>query len=442
MIDGRHSEALVDRATAAFANRVGVVPVWRWFVPGRIEIAGKHTDYAGGHSLVAAIPRGFAVIASPRTDAIVRVYDARLHEDTTIDHSTRRPAPDGWARYIDVVVRRLARDFPGAELGSDIVIASDLPTAAGLSSSSALVVGIGTALIARGRLEARDEWRRAIQSKTDLAGYLGAVENGLAFSAMPGAEGVGTHGGSEDHTAILCGRADTVSAYSYVPVRHVTDAPMPADWVFVVATSGVEAHKAAGARDRYNRASLATQALADVWRRGGGAGQTLAKILETPDAETELRQRLARVPHPDFTVKELSIRLDHFVREDARVLQCADAFLRADVARIGDLARASHDEADRLLDNQIPETRALAALAYDAGAFASSAFGAGFGGSVWALAPASDGDAIAMRWLAAYRSKFPSRTTAETFVTRPSSGVTRLDEPFDSLRSLRAGAER
>ena len=403
---------------------------WRWFVPGRIEIAGKHTDYAGGHSLVAAIPRGFVVAASAQPGAIVRVHDARLGERVAIDHRTPEgAAPDGWARYIDVVVRRLARDFPGADLGTEITIASDLPTAAGLSSSSALVVGISTALIARGRLDERDEWRRAIHSKTDLAGYLGAVENGLSFSTMPGATGVGTHGGSEDHTAILCCRADTVSAYSYMPVRHVTDAPMPAEWAFVVATSGVEAHKAAGARDKYNRASLATQALVEVWRRGGGAaGQTLAQILGTAGAAEELRSRIARLRHPDFAATELTTRLDHFAREDARVLPFAEAFRRADVDGIAALARVSHDEADRLLDNQIPETRALASLAYESGAFAASAFGAGFGGSVWALAPAAAAEAVAQRWSAAYRRRFPARGAAQTFVTRPGPGVTELAE--------------
>ena len=402
----------------------------RWFVPGRIEVAGKHTDYAGGRSLVAAIPRGFTVAASPRRDTWIRVHDARLHEDAAIDYAaTSETSREGWPRYLDVVVRRLARDFPGSELGADIEIASDLPTAAGLSSSSALVVGLSTALIALARLDRRDDWRQAIHSKTDLAGYLGAVENGLAFSSMPGAAGVGTHGGSEDHTAILCGRAETVSVYSYVPVRHVTDAPMPAEWAFVVAASGVEAHKAAGARDRYNRASLATQALVDVWRRGGGAaGQTLAQILKTAGAAEELQSRIGRLPHPDFTATELTIRLEHFAREDARVLEFADAFRRADVEGVGALARASHDDADRLLDNQIPETRALASLAYDAGAFAASAFGAGFGGSVWGLAPRRHADEVAARWLAAYRDRFPMRTTAEAFVTRPGPSVTDLDE--------------
>jgi galactokinase len=41
-------------------------PLWRRFTPGRIEIFGKHTDYAGGHSLLAAVPRGIALVARPR----------------------------------------------------------------------------------------------------------------------------------------------------------------------------------------------------------------------------------------------------------------------------------------------------------------------------------------------------------------------------------------
>src|SRR6266545_1519511 len=50
----------------------------RWFVPGRIEVFGKHTDYAGGRSLLCAVERGFCVSAWPRPDRIVRISDARL----------------------------------------------------------------------------------------------------------------------------------------------------------------------------------------------------------------------------------------------------------------------------------------------------------------------------------------------------------------------------
>ena len=63
--------------------------------------------------------------------------------------------------------------------------------------------------IAAGCIE-RPEWTRAIGTPLDLAGYLGAVENGLTFGSLAGTSGVGTHGGSEDHTAILTCRAGRV----------------------------------------------------------------------------------------------------------------------------------------------------------------------------------------------------------------------------------------
>ena len=47
----------------------------RWFVPGRIEVLGKHTDYAGGRSLLCTAERGFCVGAIPRADSLVRIHD-------------------------------------------------------------------------------------------------------------------------------------------------------------------------------------------------------------------------------------------------------------------------------------------------------------------------------------------------------------------------------
>ena len=55
-----------------------------FFVPGRIEVLGKHTDYAGGRSLLCAVERGFAVLATPRDDAVVRAVDAQRHETRVV----------------------------------------------------------------------------------------------------------------------------------------------------------------------------------------------------------------------------------------------------------------------------------------------------------------------------------------------------------------------
>src|SRR5690348_4098752 len=58
--------------------------VHAWWVPGRLEVFGTHTDYAGGRTLVCAIPRGFAVVARHRGDGVVRVIDARRTQDVEL----------------------------------------------------------------------------------------------------------------------------------------------------------------------------------------------------------------------------------------------------------------------------------------------------------------------------------------------------------------------
>ncbi|MCQ8207142.1 galactokinase family protein, partial [Cutibacterium acnes subsp. acnes] len=48
----------------------------RWFVPGRIEVLGKHTDYAGGSTLVAAVDRGVTISIEPGDSGIAVSTDA------------------------------------------------------------------------------------------------------------------------------------------------------------------------------------------------------------------------------------------------------------------------------------------------------------------------------------------------------------------------------
>src|SRR5919197_5316632 len=145
---------------------------------------------------------------------------------------------DHWSNYLFTVCRRIARNFPGTLHGVDLAFASDLPPAAGLSSSSALVVATFLALADANDLPARAEYAEAIRSSEDLANYLGAIENGSSFRTLEGDRGVGTLGGSQDHTAILCARPGTLVQYSFVPVRYEREVPLPHDHVLVVAASG------------------------------------------------------------------------------------------------------------------------------------------------------------------------------------------------------------
>jgi galactokinase len=402
----------------------------RWFVPGRIEVLGKHTDYAGGRSLLCAVERGFCVAARPRPDRIVRIADAVVNVETqmSLSEDSAAPAQMAWTAYPAAAVRRIARNFPGGLRGADIAFASDLPRSAGLSSSSALVVAVFTALARSNALEEREEFRSNIRSSEDLAGYLGAVENGLNFGPLAGDRGVGTFGGSEDHTAILCCRAGQLAQYAFCPVRFEREVALPPGWTFVVGASGVSAEKAGGARESYNRLSLAAAAIFELWRGAGGAGETLGEAVRAPDAPERIREVLAISSHPRFLARELLERFEQFLDEsEVLVPAAAEAFEMGNAAELGDIVARSQAGAERLLHNQVPETIGLAASARALGAIAASAFGAGFGGSVWALVRTGEVENFRLRWQQDYRRRFPGEAAAsEFFATRAGPGRLRL----------------
>jgi galactokinase len=404
---------------ARLAARAGGGPVRAW-VPGRIEVLGKHTDYAGGRSLVCATEQGLFFAASPRTDDLVTITDAgdgsRFTSRLRLEG---HPADHAWFTYPAAVVRRIARNFPGAAAGADVVFDSTLPQAAGMSSSSALMIGVFLALAHINALPGRESWAHALASGESLASYLATVENGRRFQAFEGDGGVGTAGGSEDHLAILCSRAGELRQYAFDPVRLERVVALPDGLVFAVASSGVEARKTGGARERYNHASRLAAEVLDVWRtRTGRQDPSLGAALRSaPGACDRLRGLLA--------APALVARLDHFAQESEVIVPAAAACLAAgDLHGFGEHVARSQAAAEQWLGNQVPETSALAADAVRLGAIAASAFGAGFGGSVWALVSASEAPAFLDRWAAAYRAAHPKPAgRAVFFITRPAAGA-------------------
>jgi galactokinase len=401
-----------------------------WWVPGRLEVFGTHTDYAGGRTLICAVPRGFAVVARARTDGMVRVVDARRGQDVALAPGRFPQSPAapyaGWRNYVDVVTRRLERNFPGAALGTDIVLASDLPRASGMSSSSALVVAIASVLVRIGGLERRAEWRANIAGPRDVAGYYACMENGLSFGTLTGDAGVGTHGGSEDHAAIVTGRPGQLAAFAFVPMRAIDVVPLPEQWRFVLTPSGVAAPKTGTVREEYNRLAHGTQVLLDLWNSAAPvAAPSLGAALITPGdpshsgptpsaASDRLRGLVRRSNVAGWSREALERRLDHFIREDARIPEAIVAFRDGDPSRLGQLAEGSQVDAETLLGNQIAETRALPRRARALGAFAARSFGAGFGGSVWALVERDRAESFARSW------------HAEAFVASPGPALVEL----------------
>jgi galactokinase len=421
------SEAEVGRKSRMFARVSASLArrhTLRLWVPGRIEFLGKHTDYAGGRSLVCAVERGFAVVASPRDDRLVRLTDAVSGDRVETELSqTLAPADGTWANYAITVVRRIARNFPGPLRGADIAFASDLPPAAGLSSSSALVVATFLTLSDLNALSAHEEYRRAISNADDLAGYLGAVESGAPYKTLAGDRGVGTFSGSQDQTAILCSRAGALVQYAFAPVHFERTVPLPADHVFVIGASGVLAEKTGAALELYNRQARRVHALMDRWRSATGRNDpTLAAIIGSSDDALERLRGIVRDPavqsagSDGFDVSDLVTRLDQFAAEANEIIPAAgNALERGDLMALGQLVDRSQRGAEQLLGNQVPETFHLARSARSLGAAAASAFGAGFGGSVWALVRRDDAERFERCWRESYETRFPEHTDRATF---------------------------
>jgi galactokinase len=117
---------------------------------------------------------------------------------------------------------------------------------------------------------------------------------------------------------------------------------------------------------------------------------------------------------------ELAERVEQFYVETESIIPgCADALERRDLTTFGALVERSMHNAERMLHNQVPETVFLAARARELGAVAASAFGAGFGGSVWALAHDGQMTHLMNTLRRDYEAAFPHHAPAAEFFQTP-----------------------
>ena len=396
-----------------------------YVVPGRVELVGKHVDYAGGRSLTCAVDLAISAQATSVDEPVLRVRDTSRRGEVVVPLLAGVERSSGtarWSSYVVAVARRFARDFPDARVGVDLRLSSSLPRSAGLSSSSALIVALATALVDANRMEQHAQWRAAIPDLVARAEYFGAMETGAAYGPFAGDDGVGVRGGAQDHVAIVCAAEESVGQFSYLPARLERRIPWMKKYSLLVGVSGVKATKTGNARARYNRVSDSTRSLLSAWNAATRRSDaTLAEALASaPDAAPRLAA-LAEQGTPDFPGSYLAPRFAQFREEcESIVPGVGDALRDLDLGALGALVDRSMELAVMGLGNQVPETIALVRIARELGAVAASAFGAGFGGAVWAMVPESGGTEFLEEWRARYIESFPERAEASQWIlTRP-----------------------
>ncbi|MDH7516453.1 MAG: galactokinase family protein, partial [Bacteroidota bacterium] len=132
---------LTERFAAVFG---GGGPVAAVRAPGRVNLIGEHTDYNGYPVLPMAIDRSIHAVFRGRSDRHVRVANASDRFPSRafrVDEAAVEFPRGDWGSYVRAAVRGVLEEYqPPAPRGFDALFAGDIPIAAGLSSSSALVV--------------------------------------------------------------------------------------------------------------------------------------------------------------------------------------------------------------------------------------------------------------------------------------------------------------
>lgn len=153
-------------------------PVGIACAPGRANVIGEHTDYQEGFVTPFALEQKCHVVFAQRTDKILRCY-SNEYKECDLTQVDRAAPPKGWIRYVAG-----AFEFVGAP-GADILISSDVPMGAGVSSSSALTVA---SVIAAAELTGPvDLLKTACEAEWCYSGVKGGIMD--QFASLHGQQG-------------------------------------------------------------------------------------------------------------------------------------------------------------------------------------------------------------------------------------------------------------
>lgn len=374
--------------------------------PGRVNLIGEHTDYNGLPVFPMAIQRSVRIHMRPRDDRRVRLANvAPRFEPSEFEIAGEIPPspPGAWINYAKAAAQALQRRSD-LDRGFDGLVSGDIPAAAGLSSSSALVVASALALLSVNDVE---------------------VDREELMELTAGAERyVGTHSGGMDQAISLGGRAGHAVRIDFDPLR-LDPVPIPPDWRFVIANSLVEARKSGGARTAYNtrvrECGEALEALRKLFPTRG-LPSTYRELVGGVPAET-LRDLARGLPEP------LDRRFRHVVSEGSRVDQAAAAMRAGDLESFGRLLDASHASLRDDYEVSCPELDLIVHVAREHGAAGARLTGAGFGGCAVLL---TDAESLA-RLLAGLRDSFYGPRGVDPIA----EDALFVAEPSDGARSIR-----
>jgi galactokinase len=357
--------------------------------PGRVNLIGEHTDYNDGFVMPVPIDLYASVAAAARADRMLRIHSEIFSETSEFDLDEAEPRPRRhWSDYPRAVALALKQE--GYDLrGADLLIRSDVPVGAGLSSSAAIEVAAALALLGVSNLEI---------DRVKLALLCQRAEN----------EFVGARVGIMDQFVACNGRAGHALLLDCRTLDYRLIA-LP-DAARLVILNTMVKHELAS--NEYN-----------VRRAECEAGvrhlaKSLPHVLALRDVTLDELERFGR-DMPEVIYR----RCRHVVSENARVAEAAVALERRDLASVGRLMRASHASLRDDYEVSCRELDIMVELADGVeGAYGARMTGGGFGGCAISIVKAERVEEFKLRVASGYERATGLRPEIYTVAAEETAG--------------------
>jgi len=356
----------------AFESRFGHRPAVCGVAPGRLNLIGEHTDYNDGLVLPVAIDLRTTAYLSWRDDHLFVCHSMANGETVEVSMDDLEEFRNrGWFSYVAGVASLLVNE--GIPLrGINCLLVSTIPIGAGLSSSAALEVAVtfGLLALAERSLPAERTIQLCQKAEWDYAGVSCGIMDQF----------ISVRGSSETALLIDCGSL----LYDAIPVDR--------SLIFVVCDTNVpHSLSDSGYNARRDECARAVRTLQSAHYKISSLRDVSMKILH------ESRNR---VDHTSWK------RAHHVVSENERVIAASDALWYKDHSRLGTLMNESHESLKTDYEVSCDELDIMARICRSVdGVHGARMVGAGFGGSVLAIANTDIMDTLKSRVHSAYTAE-------------------------------------
>ena len=316
--------------------------------PGRVNLIGEHTDYNEGFVLPLAIDRACLVAGTMREDTKIEIHALDIDETASFDlKSSAIKRRGNWRDYVEGIVRCLQKKFD-LRSGANLIFSSDVPLGAGLSSSAALTVSIGFALLSLAKIEfdRREIIFAAQETEHEFVGIRSGIMDQFASVVS-----------RKDHALLLdCRSLET----KYIPINSN-------ETILAICDTRIK-HELAATAYNERRAECEKGVLL--------LQEYLPEIIALRDVGAKDFEKFQ-----DFLPEKIRRRCRHIITENARTLEAAAALEKNDFVEVGKLMKFSHESLRDDYEVSCRELDELFEIAQNTdGVFGSRMTGGGFGG--------------------------------------------------------------